>query len=187
MTRRTMRWIPSAMLAAIVAMPGAVRAQSSAGYTLEEHTLNNGGRPLDAIVSTSPSFRISLDAIGGSMVRGGLSGVSYRMDGGFAVSYPPPGEVEGLQMLADRQTLTWIASPASSVFNVYSGPISTLPGTFGGCAASRVAGTSWADPTVPAPGTGLFYLVTGENRLGEEGTKGRTSTGAERGNPTPCP
>jgi hypothetical protein len=33
----------------------------------------------------------------------------------------------------------------------------------------------------------LFYLVTGENRLGEEGTKGRTSTGAERVNPTPCP
>ena len=52
---------------------------------------------------------------------------------------------------------------------------------------AQVAGTSAVDDTLPSTGTGLFYLVTGVNRLREEGTKGRSSSGTERANPLPCP
>jgi hypothetical protein len=43
------------------------------------------------------------------------------------------------------------------------------------------------DPDVPSVTTGYFYLVTADNRLDEEGTKGFRSNGTERGNPAPCP
>ena len=72
-------------------------------------------------------------------------------------------------------------------YNIYTGPLSTLPGGYGACAASRVGETTWSDPSMPAPGTGTFYLVTGENSLKQEGTKGHDSSGAVRGNSSPCP
>jgi len=184
-THRTMRWL--VVVAALLSLQVAARAQSSPSYRLDEHSLNAGGRPMDGVVSTSPSFRISVEAIGALVARRDLSGTSYRMDGGFTPALRPPGEVAGLQVLVDQQTVTWLAEPASATFNVYSGPIAALPGTYGGCAVSRVSGTSWADPSLPSPGSGLFYLVTGENRLREEGTKGRTSSGVARSNPAPCP
>jgi hypothetical protein len=34
---------------------------------------------------------------------------------------------------------------------------------------------------------GLFYLLTAENRLAEEGTIGTDSDGGERANDSPCP
>jgi hypothetical protein len=36
------------------------------------------------------------------------------------------------------------------------------------------------DPASPPPDSIYFYLVTAENRLGEEGTKGYSSSGVER-------
>ena len=90
-------------------------------------------------------------------------------------------------VLGDRQTLVWSSEPASTAYNIYAGLLSTLPGPFGACAIARVSGTSTVDLTVPSPGTGLFYLVTGVNGLREEGTKGRTSDGTLRANPSPCP
>ncbi len=167
--------------------PGAVLAQSSASYRLQEHALNAGGRPMDAVVSTSASFRLTLDSIDEPIARRGLWGMSYILDGGMTPTYGPPGEVEGLDVLGDLQTLVWSFEPASDAYNLYSGSLSTLPGMYGGCAASRVGGTTTVDPSLPAPGDGLFYIVTGENRLRQEGTKGLTSVGAERANPAPCP
>ena len=52
---------------------------------------------------------------------------------------------------------------------------------------AHVEGTSAVDAALPNPGAGFFYLVTGVSRLREEGTKGRTSAGAVRPNPLPCP
>ena len=180
--------ILSAILAAIpVAIPSPILAQSSPTHTLTEHVLNAGGRPAQAVTSSSPSYRVSLDSIGEPIAGPSLAGASYKMDGGLAAAYPPPGEVGGLEMLADGQTLVWSPEPASTAYNVYTGLVSTLPGSYGACAVARVAGTSVGDPTMPVPGTGLFFLVTGVNRLREEGTKGRDSTGAVRGNPAPCP
>jgi hypothetical protein len=168
--------------------PPVLFAQSSASYRIDEKALNEGGRPAQAVVCTSASYRISLDAIGDPIAGLTMSGPSFHLGGGsLATAFPPPGEVNGLQLLADRQTLAWAPEPAASAYNVYAGLLSTLPGQFGACAIARVAGTSAVDLTVPSLGTGLFYLVTGVNRLREESTKGHTSNGSERANPSPCP
>ncbi|HKQ98049.1 MAG TPA: hypothetical protein VJV75_09245 [Candidatus Polarisedimenticolia bacterium] len=172
---------------AVLAIPSPILAQSSPSHTLSEQVFNGGGRPAQAVISTSASFRISLDSIGEPIAAHTLAGASFRMDGGLAASFPPAGEIDGLLLLADRQTLVWSPEPASTTYNVYTGLLSSLPGGFGACAVARVPGTSAVDATTPAPGTGLFYLVTGVNRLREEGTKGRASDGTARANPAPCP
>jgi hypothetical protein len=175
------------IVALVFMIPAAIQAQSSTNYRLDDHSLNAGGRPVQAVVSSSASYRVSLDSIGQPVFGRRLSGASFGLQGGFASAYLPPGEVTGLRFLANRQTLTWLWEPASTSYDVYSGALPSLPGGFGVCATSQVAGTSWSDVTVPAPGNGLFYLVTGVNRLREEGTKGHASSGAERDNPAPCP
>jgi hypothetical protein len=177
------------LLAAALAVltPCAAPAQSSASYRIDEKALNEGGRPAQGVSSASASYRISLDAIGGPVAGVAMSAPSFHLGGGFATAFTPPGEVNGLQLLADQQTMIWSPEPGSTVYNVYSGIMSSLPGPFGVCAIGRVAGTSAVDSTVPTQGTGLFYLVTGVNRLREEGTKGHTSSGTERANPSPCP
>jgi hypothetical protein len=182
MTARTLT-----VLAAVLSACLPVAAQSSPHYALREHTLNAGGRPAQAVVAGSASFKVSLDSIGGPVVGRALAGASFRMAAGFDSAYAPAGEVLGLDFLADRQTLRWLYEAASTEYDVYAAPLSTLPGAFGACAQSRVAGSSWSDPVAPAPGDGRFYLVTGLNRIGEEGTKGWTSAGPERSNPSPCP
>jgi len=173
--------------AIVVSIPCTALAQSSASYKLDEHAFNAGGRPAQAVVSSSASYRLTLDSIGESIAGQVLAGVSYQLEGGLASSYPPPGEVHDLELLEDLQTLTWSWEPASTSYNIYRGPLSTLPGGYGTCAVSGVAGASWGDAFLPPPGAGVFYLVTGENRLWQEGTKGHASTGAERANPSPCP
>lgn len=166
---------------------GVIYAQSSASYRLKEHVLNAGGRPAETVVASSSGFRLSLESIGEALTRSAQSSGAYRLDGGFLPAYPPPGEVVDLNLLADHQTLTWSAEPASTAYNIYKGSLVGLPGTYGTCAATRVAGLSWVDPSTPPPASGVFYLVTGENRLWEEGTKGFASNGAQRPNPAPCP
>jgi len=175
------------IVALVFMIPPAIQAQSSANYRLDEHSLNAGGRPAQAAVPSSASYGVSLESIGQSVIGRAMSSATFKLDGGFVSAYQPPGEVTGLRLLADHQTLTWLWEPASTRYDVYSGPLPSLPGGFGSCAAAQVAGTSWSDATVPTSGNGLFYLITGVNRLREEGTKGTTSSGAERDNPAPCP
>jgi len=184
MTGRPSR--PLVVAALVVSLPASILAQSSATYRLTEQVFNAGGRPAQGVVSTSTSYRLSLDSVGESIAGQTLDGASYRLDSGIAATNRPPGEVGDLTFLADLQTLTWSWEPASMEFNIYSGPLNTLPGGYGTCAASRVAGTTWADPTVPASRSAVFYLVTGENRLRQEGTLGYASSGAERGSPASC-
>ena len=112
----------------LVAIPSSVLAQSSPSHTQTEHVFNAGGRPAQAVTAASPSYRISLDSIGGPIAGRLLIGSSYRLAGGLAAVYPPPGEVEGLQILADRQTLLWSSEPSSTVYNVYAGLLASLPG-----------------------------------------------------------
>jgi hypothetical protein len=180
--RRSARLLPI-----LLAVPAAVFAQSSASYKVEEKALNEGGRPAQAVISASASYQISLDSIGDPIAGLTMTGPSFHLGSGLAAAESPPGEVTGLRLLADQQTLVWSPERASTVYNVYSGPLSSLPGGFGTCAFARVAGTSAIDPAVPGMGTGSFYLVTGVNGLREEGTKGRTSAGTVRNNPSPCP
>ena len=178
---------PLVVAAFVVSMPASILAQSSASYRLTEQVFNAGGRPAQGVVSSSTSYKLSLDSIGESIAGQPMDGASYRLDVGIASTNRPPGEVDDLQFLADQQTLTWSWEPSSMEFNIYSGPLNTLPGVYGTCAAARVAGTTWADPTSPAPKSVVVYLVTGENRLRQEGTMGYASSGAERGNPSSCP
>lgn len=174
-------------LAPITLVPGAAQAQSSASYTLEESTLNAGGRPASGSFATSASFRLTSDAIGDAAFARGMASASYRADGSFLVAYTPPGEVTALLIAADRQTLTWDAEPSVGDYNLYRDVITNLTDLgYGSCAQQDVADETTTDPSLPPTGDGYFYLVTAENRLGEEGTKGQRSSGTERTG-TACP
>lgn len=175
------------LLALPIALPSQALAQSSPSHSITGQVFNAGGRPAQAVISSSASFRLSLDSIGEPIAGGVLGGPTLRVDAGLAAAYLPPGEVEGVLMLADQQTLSWGLEPASTAYNVYTGLLSSLPGSFGACAVTRIQGTAVVDTSTPSVGSGLFYLVTGVNRLREEGTKGHTSSGAVRINPLPCP
>ena len=163
-------------------------AQSSASYSLTEHSLNAGGRPADGVVAASASYQITLDAIGQSVVGGLLSGSSYSVEGGFAAAFPPPGEVLDL-MFVDRDTLTWSPERSVGVYNLYRDPLRHLDQLgYGDCLERAISGETATDTEVPSTaGDGFFYLVTAENRIDEEGPKGTDSSGTARSNPAPCP
>ena len=176
-----------ALVLSILASAHAVFAQQSASYKLTENVLNAGGHPEGGTTFVSASHRISLDAIGEGVLGTGLSSASFRVGGGFVSPFSPPGEVQGLRF-SDKQTLEWDAEPSVGAYDLYRDLLSDLSGLgYGDCLQSEIASRSAVDATVPAPGQGFFYLVTAENRLDEEGTKGFASSGAERGNPAPCP
>jgi hypothetical protein len=77
-----------------------------------------------------------------------------------------PGEASDLQF-QDALTLTWAppASPGTIAPVRYDVIRSTLKWIAGdaACAATSIASTSFTDPTVPAPGTMLYYLVRARN------------------------
>jgi hypothetical protein len=59
---------------------------------------------------------------------------------------------------------------------------------YGQCEQQDLTDATATDTDTPsAPREGFFYLVTANNRLGEEGTKGWDSADVERPNPVPCP
>ena len=156
-----------------------------AALKVESATLNAGGHPLQGTKLGSASYRVSLDALGDS-ARSGLTSASFRLDGGFVARYPPPGEVKNLRFTTKSQ-LVWNGERSTGTYDVYRAVLSTLPGSFGGCLASGIQPTSYDDVAIPSPATGLFYLVTAENRLLEEGTKGPSSNGVPRSNTSACP
>ena len=173
------------LLAGLATLPAM--AQSSAGYRLEEHVFNAGGHPDNGTVMSSASFSIKLDAIGEGVVGTALGSASYRMDSGFGGAYPPPGEVQGL-WFADHDHLHWDPEKSVGAYNLYRGPMSDLPGLgYGDCTDAGLTDTTATDSAWPSTSDGWFYLVTAENRLGEEGTKGSDSGGIGRANPSPCP
>ena len=168
------------MSAALAAL-AFVLAQSSASYRLSENVLNAGGPP-----AQGASYRVSLHAIGDAVAGTGLSSASYRLDAGFVPLNPPPGEVLGLRWTG-KTDLAWNPEKSTGTYNAYKDTLTTFPGNYGACFATDVASEGTTDAASPASGTGWFYLVTAENRLGEEGTKGNRSSGVERPNPAPCP
>lgn len=162
-------------------------AQESPSYKLTEHVLNAGGHPDSGTVMTSAGFRISLDAMGEGIVGNNLSGPSFRMDGGFGTAYPPPGEVSGLSF-SDKQILNWNPERSVGVYNLYRDLMSNLSGLgYGECHEQDMVVATVTDADEPPGNDGYFYLVTAENRLGEESVKGSDSGGATRVNASPCP
>lgn len=162
------------------------RAQSSASYSLEAQVFNAGGNP--APVLASASYHMSLDSIGDTVAAGDLSSASYGSTAGLPPTYPPPREVQG-NRFTGKDTLVWLPDPSVGTYDVYKGTVANFSPDFGSCLASGLTSEQAAlDPAdLPPPGQCFFYLITARNRLGEEGTKGYQSSGAERPNPSPCP
>jgi hypothetical protein len=172
-----------AVVLAIAWVGGAVSAQSSASFKLTESAFNSGGHPEDGTNPTSAGFAVTLGAIGDAVSPVPLSSASFRMEGSFVSGYPPPGEVVNLRFTS-KTGLAWDAEKSTGDYNLYrSGSANAVDA----CFQSEIPGESATDGDSPAAGARFFYLVTAENRLGEEGTKGFRSNGTERGNPTPCP
>lgn len=168
-------------------LPGLALAQQSASFKIEEPVFNAGGHPVNGSVLVSASYRLSLGAIGESVATGGPASASFGLDGGFVAAYPPPGEVTNVRFL-DPTTIAWDGERSVGVYNLYQGAVSVPfdPG-YGTCLTPGISTESAAVSASPAPGQVLFILLTAENRLGEEGTKGITSASVARDNSNPCP
>ncbi len=178
-------WIVTTV-ATVAAGITAAPAQQSASYQLEEQVLNAGGHPSAGISPASTTYRITRGSIGDSLLGGTLASSSFQIGGGFLAAYPPPGEVAGLDLPAPS-TLVWDPEHSAGVYNVYRSAVSTLPGlAYGACDQAGLTATSTTAGGNPAPGIGFFYMVTVENSLGEEGTKGFQAGGARRAGTT-CP
>ncbi len=173
--------IPCIALVALgLAAPGEGLAQQSASFKLTESSVNAGGHPGASANPASGSFRISLGSLGELGGEGALASASFRVAGGFGSLFPPPGEVPGLRFV-DRTTLAWGAEKSAGSYNLYRDALAALSGGgFGACFRQQLAATTTSDSDPLAAGAGFFYLVTVENRLSEEGTKGWQSGGAER-------
>jgi hypothetical protein len=173
----------AAWIVAALSEPAA--AQASASFVLSENAIHAGGNPRDGARPESASFRITPDAIGDAAGASSLASDSYRAEGGFVVRYRPPGDVHGVRFTS-KVELTWDHEPSSVTYNLYRDTLASLPGGYGSCEGSA-AGPPFVDSGAPAQGAGWYYLVTAENRLWQEGTKGRRSDGTERTNAAPCP
>ena len=163
-------------LGALLLLSGAALAQTSTSFTLEEYALNAGGSPSQGVALSSASFSITLASIGDTVVATGLSSGSFSLDAGFGVAYPPPGEVavacgtgEPCLLFTDSETLTWPAERSAGVYILYRDDTSD---GYGNCEQQELAATTTTDAATPTTNNTFYYLVTVENRLSEEGTKG---------------
>jgi len=167
--------------------PLPVLAQSSASYQLESSALNAGGNPRQGTLLTSAGYRVTLDAIGDSVVGVGLASASFQLAGSFTAAYRPPGEVSGVRFKI-KDTIRWDPEASAGNYALYRNSLTDLAsGDTGQCLGTGIVLPLAPVSDVPAPGAGHFFLVTAHNRLDEEGTKGYRSSGAERPNLAPCP
>jgi hypothetical protein len=118
--------------------------------------------------------------------------------GGYDVFSPdfagaPPGEVRHLAFV-DATRWVWDALAGATTYNVYRGGLGALVDldgdgaaeSYGACFDRSLASLADSDVSIPATGSGFFYLVTGRNLAGE-GKLGPSSAGADRPNSSPCP
>jgi len=165
----------------------AALAQTSASFKLQEYAFNAAGHPADGAVLSSTHFRIKLDAVGDGVAVSGLTSASFHTSGGFAVAYPPPGEVRNLRF-SSRTALGWDAERSTGTYSLYRGLVPSLGALeYGTCSQNGLTENQATDAGLPPAGSPWFYLVTARNLLREEGTKGAMSSGTERPNPSPCP
>jgi hypothetical protein len=161
-------------------------AQQSPSYTLEEHVINAGGHPQFGGNPASASHRVTLGSIGESFATRRATGATQTLDSGFLPTYSPPSEIRNLRF-TNHVTLVWDAHSAAGRYNVYRDTLASLSTLgYGACAQRNLLVPTTTDALPLAAGSGFFFLVTVENRLFEEGTKGFTSAGIERTG-TVCP
>jgi hypothetical protein len=175
-----------AWIALLALTGGAALAQQSPSYKLEEYAFNAGGHPVAGVSPASAGQRITLGSIGESFPLRRHFGPTFVLDGGFLFPYFPPGEVLDLRF-TNATTLEWDPQVSAGRYNLYRDALAALGGLgYGGCTQQNLTTATTTDATLAPPGAGFFYLVTVENRLGDEGTKGFRSSGEERGGAV-CP
>lgn len=102
------------------------------------------------------------------------------------VTVAVPGEATGLQLFGPGPTVSWDTIPGAAGYDLLRGSFGAGPFAYNHtCFLSGLSAPSTSDGTVPAPGTGLYYVARGANACGA-GTLGSASGGAPRPNP-PCP
>jgi subtilisin family serine protease len=95
--------------------------------------------------------------------------------------------VPDLTASANNQTFHWTAIATATTYNVYRGSLSLIsPTYYGSCLATGLVAPTFNDASIPVPGGGFFYLVTGV-KDGMEGMLGFRSDGTLRPNLSPCP
>ena len=95
-------------------------------------------------------------------------------------------EVTNLRFV-DGDTLEWDPEKSVGSYNLYRDLISNITGLdFGGCEQQELTSPTTDDTDAVPADDAYFYLVTAENRLAEEGTKGFRSDTTEREG-TVCP
>ena len=172
---------------AVAAASCAAVAQTSASYDMKAHVVNEGGHPLQGAILSSGSFRMGLDSVGTGRLRpdhdqrvlfdgGRIRRALPRSGRGHGRQAPRGPPHPRLERGAGRGALQRLPRP---------GPDAswTLRRVLGGAGPA----TTVTDDASPGTGAGFFYLVTADNTLDEEGTKGFTSAGAQRANLAPCP
>jgi hypothetical protein len=156
-------------------------------------------RPLAAVEGTATSFtdttvmggisysyrvRVAADPAGKCQAQLASLCVSATATG--TCSFPP--ETGGLSVAADKETATWSPTAFATRYDVVRGSLGALPSGPGGgdeACFNDLPGPSFADPSVPAVGTGFWYVSRGENSCGN-GSFGQQSDGTARGTTT-CP
>ena len=98
---------------------------------------------------------------------------------------PVPAEVQGFGFGANNTTLQWSSGPigAAATYDLLRGGLNTLPvgpGAGETCFAQGISTTSTTDATVPAPGTGFWYVVRERRGACGVGTYGYATGGVER-------
>ena len=193
--RRVGPALPATVFAMVLAsLSSGAFAQSSPSFQIDQATLNAGGHPADGVVMSSASHTISLDSIGEGAVAVSMASASFELDAGLVALYQPPVEVAASCGTAGGECLTlsrsgpagaallnWPFEASGGSYNLYRDLIGGLSGLgFGTCYQQGLT-TEMAVDTDPVPADqGFFYLVAAANRLGEQGTKGFRSNGAER-------
>jgi hypothetical protein len=101
-----------------------------------------------------------------------------------------PGEVTNLRLAKPAPgvaRLTWSAASGSQSYSVTRGDLLAVDSwIYGPCLAEGIAGTTYDDAAIPAPGQGFLYLVQPWTQVCGAGTLGHESSGAERLNADPA-
>lgn len=108
----------------------------------------------------------------------------------FVIAPADVGEI----FWASKGVIVWPWGPCADWYNVYKSTAQVLPDMdrngladfYGACFQPEMVENQAPDSSSPPAGNTSFYLVTGENPVGE-GSMGYASNGLERRNTDPCP
>jgi hypothetical protein len=178
---------PRAAAVALIALLGRTSQAAEVEYKIEEHALTAAGHPNQQLFLRSAGFRMTLDALGEAATHPPVWNGQFEMWGGFPGGFPPPGEIRGLRF-DTKNTLVWEPEWSGGGYHVYRSTMSDGSGESGCLWSGLKEETAAADGAIRlVEGTRWFYLVAATNRLGEQGTLGIRSDGAERSFGPACP